>query len=93
MRRKKKSLENLGLAVGVTIFIAVLALLGVVESRYTREAVVIEIKEDRVVIEDTCGYVWSFIGTGYQEGEEVTLVMDNNLTISDIRDDKIIKVK
>jgi len=93
MRRNKKAFKKLGLMVGVTIFVAVWALLSAVESRYTREAIVTEIKEDRVIVEDTCGYIWSFVGEGYQEGEKVTLVMNNNLTTSNIKDDKIIKIK
>lgn len=80
-----------GLGIGV-IFTALLTVCSLIETRYTREAVVVSYRADAVVVQCEAGHEWGFIGTGYELGEKVTLVMDNNHTIS-VEDDRIIKVK
>lgn len=80
-----------GLGIGV-IFTALLTVCSLIETRYTREAVVVSYRADAVVVQCETGHEWGFIGTGYELGEKVTLVMDNNHTIS-VEDDRIIKVK
>jgi hypothetical protein len=80
-----------GLGIGI-IFTALLTVCSLIETRYTREAVVVSYRADAVVVQCETGHEWGFIGTGYELGEKVTLVMDNNHTI-DVEDDRIIKVK
>lgn len=80
-----------GLGIGV-IFTALLTVCSLIETRYTREAVVVSCCADAVVVQCETGHEWGFIGTGYELGEKVTLVMDNNHTIN-VEDDRIIKVK
>lgn len=80
-----------GLGIGV-IFTALLTVCSLIETRYTREAVVVSYRADAVVVQCETGHEWGFIGTGYELGEKVTLVMDNNHTMS-VEDDRIIKVK
>jgi hypothetical protein len=80
-----------GLGIGI-IFTALLTVCSLIETRYTRKAVVVSYRADAVVVQCETGHEWGFIGTGYELGEKVTLVMDNNHTI-DVEDDRIIKVK
>ncbi|MBO7212865.1 MAG: hypothetical protein J6V44_17935 [Methanobrevibacter sp.] len=80
-----------GLGIGV-IFTALLTVCSLIETRYTREAVVVSYRADAVVVQCETGHEWGFIGTGYELGEKVTLVMDNNHTMS-VEDDRIVKVK
>jgi hypothetical protein len=80
-----------GLGIGI-IFTALLTVCSLIETRYTREAVVVSYRADAVVVQCETGHEWGFIGTGYELGEKVTLVMDNNHTIN-VEDDRIIKVK
>ena len=80
-----------GLGIGV-IFTALLTVCSLIETRYTREAVVVSYRADAVIVQCETGHEWGFIGTGYELGEKVTLVMDNNHTVS-VEDDRIIKVK
>ena len=80
-----------GLGIGV-IFTALLTVCSFIETRYTREAIVVSYRADAVVVQCETGYEWGFIGTCYELGEKVTLVMDNNHTMS-VEDDRIIKVK
>lgn len=80
-----------GLGIGI-IFTALLTVCSLIETRYTREAVVVSYRADTVVVQCETGHEWGFIGTGYELGEKVTLVMDNNHTMN-VEDDRIIKVK
>lgn len=80
-----------GLGIGI-IFTALLTVCSLIETRYTREAVVVSYRADAVVVQCETGHEWGFIGTGYELGEKVTLVMDNNHTMN-VEDDRIIKVK
>ena len=60
-------------------------------NNYTREGVVIEtnISNEEVIILDTTGNEWCFYGVGYEEGDTVTMTMDNNNTDNIINDDII----
>lgn len=88
----KKIQENLlGLFIAVA-FVIVLSICSIIETQYTREAVVVSYRADAVVAQDKQGNEWGFIGTGYDLGDKVTLVMDNNHTM-EIKDDKVIKIK
>ena len=57
----------------------------------TREGVVIAIdtSNEEVIVVDTTGNEWCFYGVGYEEGDTVTMTMDNNNTDNIINDDII----
>lgn len=60
-------------------------------NNYTREGVIIETNtsNEEVIILDTTGNEWCFYGVGYEEGDTVTMTMDNNNTDNIINDDII----
>ena len=52
-----------------------------INNNYTREGVVaIHASTEEVIIVDTTGNEWCFYGVGYEEGDTVTMTMDNNNT-------------
>ena len=66
---------------------------GYIDTHYTREATVVDVMSDEVVVIDEFGDEWSFIGNGYKVNDNVTLVIHNNTTMNTIVDDKIIDIK
>ena len=66
---------------------------GYIDTHYTREATVVDVVSDEVVVVDEFGDEWSFIGDGYKVNDNVTLVIHNNTTMNTIADDKIIDIK
>ena len=62
-----------------------------INNNYTREGVVVAIhaSTEEVLIVDTTGNEWCFYGVGYEEGDTVTMTMDNNNTDNIINDDII----
>ena len=60
-------------------------------NNYTREGVVIatHASNEEVIIVDTTGNEWCFYGVGYEEGDTVTMTMDDNNTDNIINDDII----
>ena len=62
-----------------------------INNNYTREGVVIttHASNEEVIVVDTTGNEWCFYGVGYEEGDTVTMTMDNNNTDSIINDDII----
>ena len=62
-----------------------------INNNYTREGVVVAIdtSNEEVIILDTTGNEWCFYGVGYEEGDTVTMTMDNNNTDNIINDDII----
>ena len=62
-----------------------------INNNYTREGVVVatHASNKEVIIVDTTGNEWCFYGVGYEEGDTVTMTMDNNNTDSIINDDII----
>ena len=61
-------------------------------NNYIREGVVVatHASSEEVIVIDTTGNEWCFYGVGYEEGDTVTMTMDNNNT-DNIIDDDIIK--
>ena len=74
----------------VTIFGGV-TITRLVNNNYIREGVVIAIdaSNEEVIVVDTTGNEWCFYGVGYEEGDTVTMTMDNNNTDNIINDDII----
>ena len=62
-----------------------------INNNYTREGVVVatHVSNEEVIIVDTTGNEWCFYGVGYEEGDTVTMTMDNNNTNNIINDDII----
>ena len=60
-------------------------------NNYTREGVVIatHTSNEEVIVVDTTDNEWCFYGVGYEEGDTVTMTMDNNNTDNIINDDII----
>lgn len=63
------------------------------ESQYTRQAVVTNIDEYEVTVEDDCGYIWTFEGSIFSPGDKVTLYMNSMGSIDYIEDDVIERVE
>lgn len=66
-------------------------LININNNNYIREGVVIaiDISNEEVIVVDTTGNEWCFYGVGYEEGDTVTMTMDNNNTDNIINDDII----
>ena len=77
----------------VGLIIGALLIGGYIDTHYTREATVVDVVSDEVVVVDEFGDEWSFIGNGYKVNDNVTLVIHNNTTMNTIADDKIIDIK
>lgn len=94
MTRRTK--ERIKLAVSMIILVACVLLAGYVETRYTRtDCEVLEVWEDHVTVEDTCGYKWSYYveDEAPRVGDRVTLKMHTNHTDNIINDDMVIGVE
>ena len=76
----------------VLTVIVIIGLMGTIETTYTRNAVVVNVDNLEVTVEDKQGNLWVFIADGYSINDDVTLIMNDNHTTK-ITDDKIIKVK
>ena len=65
-------------------------LININNNNYTREGVVVatHASNEEVIIVDTTGNEWCFYGVGYEEGDTVTMTMDNT---DNIINDDIIK--
>ena len=62
-----------------------------INNNYTREGVVVatHTSTEEVIVVDTTGNEWCFYGVGYEEGDTVTMTIDNNNTDNIINDDII----
>ena len=62
-----------------------------INNNYTREGVIVatHASNKEVIIVDTTGNEWCFYGVGYEEGDTVTMTIDNNNTDNIINDDII----
>ena len=62
-----------------------------VNNNYTREGVIVatHASNEEVIVVDTTGNEWCFYGVGYEEGDTVTMTMNNNNTDNIINDDII----
>lgn len=74
----------------ILITLSIFITLGLIygwESTYTREAEVISIKGDTIMVKDKSGHIWEYNGSA-TVGDSITLVMYDNHT-SNIDDDII----
>lgn len=80
--------------IGLIALILISGIVGYYETHYTREARVIDLESDSVVVvEDTTGNVWAFEGEGFTVGDEVKMTMATHGTDSNIVDDEIVNVR
>ena len=81
----------------VMLIVVIVAIFGgvtiakLINNNYTRGGIVIatHASNEEVIIVDTTGNEWCFYGVGYEEGDTVTMTMDNNNTDNIINDDII----
>ena len=62
-------------------------------SEYVNVATVTEVNEHDITATDNDGHEWGFVGDGYDMGDMVVLIMDDNGTQEYVVDDIIIKVE
>ena len=62
-----------------------------VNNNYTREGIIVatHASNEEVIVVDTTGNEWCFYGVGYEKGDTVTMIIDNNNTDNIINDDII----
>lgn len=90
----KRTLKTMTL---LTLVVAILTVVGYVDTHYTREdCTVVAIEEDNlVVVEDTCGYTWTYYADDEVPRVEdtVTLKMHTNNTTDYVEDDVVVDVR
>ena len=93
--KKRKEIKEfiIGLVAFCFAFILLPSIAGYFEHHYTREAEVVEVCGDAVLVEDTCGFKWEFYGDGFEVGQQVKMKMFTNYTHNTIFDDEIEKVE
>ena len=82
-----------GTVMFLLVFVVLSGLVGNYEHHYTRNAEVVEVSDDLIVVEDTCGFEWELYGDGYEVGQQVKMKMFTNYTHDTIFDDEIEKVE
>lgn len=92
--RKNEVVEFIiGVVAFFFFFIALPGIAGHFEHHYNREAEVVEISGDVIIVEDACGFEWEFFGNGFEVGQKVKMRMFTNYTHENIFDDEIKKVE
>lgn len=77
----------------VTIFFLI-GIAGHIEHNYTRkDCEVVWVGNGIVRVEDKCGYLWEFEGSGYDVGVHLDVMMHTNYTHGTIADDYITGIK
>lgn len=79
--------------IAVALITIMIILCMMYESQYTRQAVVIDVNEYAVTAEDECGYIWTFEGSIFSQGDKVTLYMNSMGSVDYIEDDIIERVE
>lgn len=75
------------------LFIVLPGIGGYIETHYTREAKVVSIENEIIVVEDKIGMLWEFEGDSFEINDDVKMKMFNNYTDETIKDDEIISIK
>lgn len=89
-----KEIKELVLGISIVgLLVGALFIGGYIDTHYIREAIIIDIVSDEVVVVDEFGNEWSYIGDGYKVNDNVTLVIYNNATMNTTVDDEIIDIK
>lgn len=80
-----------GLLVGIILWVALMGCM-FVEQHYTRTVEVVNIEGQEIIVEDDYNHQWKFFGEGFEEGQEIKVLMNTNTTDSNILDDEIVRV-
>ena len=88
---KKVTHDTMVIVMLIVVIFGEATITKLINNNYTREDVVIatHASTEKVIIVDTTGNEWCFCGVGYEEGDTVTMIMDNNNTDNIINDDII----
>ena len=92
-RRQRKVKTIIATTLLLTTTIIALLIVSYISTRYTRDAVVINITNDTVVFYDEAGHEWKCGADNVVVGQKVVLQMCNNNTDSIITDDVIVDIK
>ena len=92
-RRQRKVKTIIATTLLLTTIIIALLIVSYISTRYTRDAVVINITNDTVVFYDEVGHEWECGADNVVVGQKVVLQMCNNNTDSIITDDVIVDIK
>jgi hypothetical protein len=63
-----------------------------VEQHYTRKVEVVKVEGQEITVEDDYNHQWKFFGEGFEEGQEIRVLMNTNTTDRNILDDEIVRV-
>lgn len=89
---KNVTRERLNTGLVVTVVAIIIIIISIVESTYTREAIVDRMENGYVVLIDNVDNEWLYETKELSVGEEVKMVMDNNSTEDCFHDDVIKKI-
>lgn len=79
---------------GFMLLVGVGAIGDFIDTHYTREAIVIEVQDDDVVILlDSTGNEWEFLGDNFEIDDKVRMYMFNGCTNNTLKDDEVLNVK
>lgn len=92
MEGLKMKIKNFIIGI-VIIVIGIFIISGInnIDNTYKKNCAITSIKGDNIYITDENGYMFSFKGNGYEDGETLQVTFNDNHT-SNINDDIIIKV-
>lgn len=77
----------------VVVMLGLFLLVGCfVEQHYTRKVEVVKVKGQEITVEDNYNHQWKFFGEGFEEGQEIRVLMNTNTTDRNILDDEIVRV-
>ena len=88
---KKIMYDTMVMVMLIVVIFGAATIARLINNNYTREGVVVttHASNEEVIIVDTTGNEWCFYGVGYEEGDTVTMTMDDNNTDNIINDDII----
>lgn len=75
------------------VLVAIAWVGGFIDQTYTLEGTVVEVTDNSVTFVDKDCELWDFEGTGFEVGESIKALMNNNTTPKTHYDDRIIKVR
>ena len=84
-----KKIKVVAMILAVLTMLFVLGRIGWYEGHYYKDGTILSVKGTTVSVIDEDDNIWEFYGTGYTEGTQVRLTIDNNHTDLEIYDDSI----
>lgn len=84
--------DNVKMILFVVAFVAVLSVCSILETTYTKEGIIIQVKGNIVTIVDESGKEWDFCKAGFSVNDTVKMTIDNNHSDT-IKDDQIKTIK